>query len=175
MNLSYNPELADALEAASPETLAEIVRQAELSLQHSAETALHRDMRNLAMGMAFAAFGAAGLGAAASTLGGVPSWPLVVGAGVFGGFMMAASALSVWQARPRNYITPGNSPSMWAADVKAGASLHRSLAETAALYDAALEFNESMVDGQRAGILASWGLALAGVCSGVVAAISTAI
>ena len=173
MILPYNADLACALRAANPDVLAEIVRQAEVRLQYSAQTALFRDQRNMTTGVAFGAFAAAGIGAAVTAIGlERPIWPLVVAGSVFGVFMFAAAMLALWQARPRSYYTPGNTPLMWLEDVQAGIDLQEGLADTAAVYQACIDFNESLARVQSVSLMVSWGLAGLGTLLALVAGIA---
>ena len=175
MSLQYDAKLVATLKGAKPEVLDEISRQSELSLQHSASSALHRDHRNLMVGMAMSATAAAGLAASAAAMGGASaSWPLIVGAGVYGVGMTMAGSLAIWQARPADYYTPGNSPESWISDITDGQSLHACKAESAALYQACIDANQKSVAPQRAGMATAFFVALASTIIASVSAVCLA-
>jgi len=175
MSFHFDTALAAKLKTANPDVLEEIVRQSELRLQHSAATALHRDIRNLTTGMAFAAFSAAGVTAAAAGLGGEDAnWVLAWFGGVLGAGMMLAAVMALWQARPRQYWTPGNPPRVWLLDIEAGCTMQDARADTATIHQTCIDSNEAIAAEQRRGMMHAWYVAAASAVSAICAAVFAA-
>ena len=175
MSFPFDHALAAQLKKAKPEVLREIVRQAELRLQHSCSSTLHRDVRNLTTALAFAAFSAAGFTAAAAGLGGgTVNLALAWMGGSLGVGMLLAAVIALWMARPRGYYTPGNIPTMWLDDIAAGASMDDALADTATIYQACIDSNEALAKEQQSGLMNAWFVAVTSIvvalCSGAIAA-----
>ena len=157
-----------ALEEASPDILAEIMRQAELRLENQSELARAVDQRALTLA------GIAGAFAAATTAKAFEDWitqPLLAQLSVgVGASLLLSMLFAVLAARPANLYVTGNLPSSWIEDVKAKRSLATCLAETATLYDRYIRANDRRLRGRGVFLRISlWFLFLSPVAAGLVA------
>jgi len=127
-------------ESASPEMLAEIIREAESILDEQRTVAIAADQRAVTFaGLLVAAIGA--MTGAIASLGGRAPLAIVAVATV----LSIAASLALWSARPTAWRFRGNAPSQWTVDVIGERDLHSSMAEMAAHYDAAWSVNNRSI------------------------------
>ncbi|WP_156348860.1 hypothetical protein [Sphingomonas sp. Leaf230] len=127
-------------ESASPEMLAEIVREAESLLDEQRTVAVAADQRAVTFaGLLVAAIGAM-LGAVAS-LGGHAPVAIVAVATI----LSVAAGLALWSARPTGWKFRGNAPSQWTRDIIGERDMHASMAEMAMNYDVAWALNDKAI------------------------------
>jgi len=152
--------------SASPELLAEIVREAEVRLQAQLTGAVAADQRAMTFtGLLLAAAGALiGAALASAARGAELAGPIFVTAV---GLVLAA-ILAVISARPVDWDYSGNTPGGWVKHIADGHDLNQGLAAMADHYADMIEANEKVIASNAAWIRASMGMALLSVSIGLV-------
>lgn len=142
-----NASLSGKLKAASGDIVAEVMREAEVHLNAQLTAAIAADARANRFASYLAAAGAVAIGASYSLhTASNPHHLLTALAALVGVALLSAAALALHSARPIDFEFAGNQPSMWAADVEAGKSLHASMSEMCAAYDEMIKSNRSAME-----------------------------
>lgn len=167
-------KLAEVLAKAEPETIREIIREAESFLEAQLKVGLASDSRAMTLG-AFLSGIVSALVAGTSLMVAAefPVWPHIIAVSVLVVSLCCALFSTVHAARPTDWNYTGNNPRFWASDVEAKRPLHESLAGQAALYAKGISENSSILEENQkfsrlALRLATWGAVIALAIEGFV-------
>jgi hypothetical protein len=135
-------QLAETLKTATPEVLAEIVREAESFLAEQLKAGLASDQRAINTAVYLAAILAAIVGGTATlaSVGNLPGSHLT-GIMPLIGCLVFALWFAVRAARPTLFFYVGNNPTKWVPDIREGRSFHDSMAGQAAIYAQGIRLN----------------------------------
>jgi hypothetical protein len=147
MNDDERRKLSETLKNASPDVLAEIVREAESFLAEQLKSGLSADQRAINVAIILAAVLAAIVGGSATlvAVGKAFEWHLI-GIGPLVGCLVFALIFAMRAARPTSFSYCGNNPTNWVTDIRDQRPLHESMAGQAAIYAQGIRSNIKCLD-----------------------------
>jgi hypothetical protein len=139
--------IAEQLQQATPEVLAEIVREAESFLGEQLKSGLAADQRAMTLAVILAAVIAALVGGTASLIAAkIEIGPHIYSLAPMVLLLSLALIFAVQAARPTSFFYVGSNPRHWLADIREKRPLHRSMAEQAAFYSQNISQNKACLD-----------------------------
>jgi len=129
--------------AANPETVKEIVREAEAYLGAQVTLATSADQRAAVMASVFTAAGAAIIAGLITVGHADANIAIYLGGGIAATLFLFGAILCVWATMPVGFSLPGSQPASWEEDIKANTNLNISLGQQAGNYQTKIADNHS--------------------------------